>query len=284
VLSQERYHYAFYISIICSIIDDRPVKARGIYLERDIAPVPIADGHDVRPSLPRYVADDLECARAFIIRNAHHARRALFDYSSLLEGNGIEGVAQVVHMVLGHGDDSTHYRALHRIRGIQSPAHADLYHGIIHFLIGKELEAQSCGHLEERGVVHPGIGPLHLVQHRPHSLEDGADLVLRYRSLVNDEPLLEIHKMRRGVEPDIEPRASQDAVCHGRGRPFSVRTGNVDNAVSRFGASHPVQQIFDVVQAQFDAELLEIIDVVDGVLIIHWPITEVLGPVQLFSG
>ena len=162
-----------------------------------------------------------------------------------------------------HGDE-----AVHDIRRIHPPPHPHLDHSDVHLPLVEVLEGHRGRHLEERRMVdRPGGG--HRSNRRLHPRPKAQDIVIRNRSAVHLDPLVEADEVWGRVQADAIAGFLKDGgrVCaHGT---LAVRAGDVKDLQAAVGIPQQGKKPSDVVQAQLDPEPLETIEVLEGRVVIH---------------
>src|SRR5439155_413557 len=162
-----------------------------------------------------------------------------------------------------HGDE-----AVHDIRRIHAPPHPHLNHSDVHLPLVEVLEGHRGRHLEERRMVdRPGGG--HRSNRRLHPRPKAQDIVIRNRSAVHLDPLVEADEVWGRVQADAIAGFLKDGgrVCaHGT---LAVRAGDVKDLQAAVGIPQQGKKPSDVVQAQLDPEPLETIEVLKGRVVIH---------------
>src|SRR5207247_1925394 len=162
-----------------------------------------------------------------------------------------------------HGDE-----AVHDIRRIHPPPHPHLDHSDVHLPLVEVLEGHRGRDLEERRMVdRPGGG--HRSNRRLHPRPKAQDIVIRNRSAVHLDPLVEADEVWGRVQADAIAGFLKDGgrVCaHGT---LAVRAGDVKDLQAAVGIPQQGKKPSDVVQAQLDPEPLETIEVLKGRVVIH---------------
>ncbi len=173
---------------------------------------------------------------------AEHQGRAGLDDPRLLARDGGSPTVPPVGVVPPHVGDHG-YEAVGHVRGVVATEETDLDHGDVHGLLGEPGERGRGDQLEPgRLALDEGLDRGQLVEH-------ARQVLVRDRSAVPPDSLVQGFEMRAGVEADGQAMAPQDRLQHpGRGA-LPVRPGEVDDGVGGLRVTqdpdqgpHPVQR------------------------------------------
>ena len=196
--------------------------------------------------------------------DAEHAGAAGLDDGGLLGGDGLDGIAEHVHVVeshTGHGDGPD---ALDSARGVPAAAHAALEHGDVDALLGVD---HAGGHREQvelgdvvRTLPRLGASRVHALPRRLGSGDTARE------PLLGDGRALDLHAL--GVRDELGARVERRAIAlrHedgggvARGRGLAVGAGDLDRLEAAVGISQLVQHVLDGLEQGANAELEHIVE------------------------
>ncbi len=183
------------------------------------------------------------------------------DDARLFESDLRQRAAQVPFVVLGDGGDDRS-EGPDDIGGVEPPAHPDLDDGDVDLALG-ELEKGQGGHdLEVRWMIDELLLGHQAVDHGLQPLEPLTEALRGDRPPVDADPLLDPDEVRRRVQSRPEPMGPQDPGQHGRDRALAVRPGHVDGQEPVLGIAEGETERRDVLEAELDAEVLQMAEVV----------------------
>ncbi len=185
-----------------------------------------------------------------------HDGHARLDDARLFEGNRLERVAEMLLMIEVDGGDGARNRRDHVCR-VEPSAEPDLDHANLDRGAPKQLEGDRRRGLEERRLHGQDAGRSQSIragQHVVHNRLEGGRLD---GTIVDDEPLVEIAQMGRGITPGVDTGGAQRRVRHRGHRSLAVGARDVQGGEAPLRMTERLAEGGDVIEPQLDAEGLE---------------------------
>ena len=176
------------------------------------------------------------------LRVADHHRAAGPHDAGLLAPDGLSGIPKVLGVVQRNAGDQRTV-GVHRVDGVQPPAHAHLQNHQV------QLGCRQCPHDGQRGELEPGQRDLaagHLNRCEVRQQRLGAGHVA-----VDAAALFKVHQVRLDVEPHPVAGLQRHRLQHRAGRAFAVGAGHADHRHTKAQVEpvahrdHPVQRHVD---------------------------------------
>jgi len=185
--------------------------------------------------------------------NAHRDRVLLNRYSrhTTLENPGLflcntvdclAKLGLVVDAQAGYTDNF----GLYNVCAVQSAAKTRLYHADIDFRIRKMKKSQRGHYLKKRRRIVLG----HLFQRSMNPVQQVVHLLFADHLRVHRYPLVEVHKVRRGVQPHFVPVRLEHLGQHGRRRAFTFCAGYMGCMDFSVGVAQQRKQFLHPLEAE----------------------------------
>ena len=203
--------------------------------------------------------------------NTQDAGAARLDDCRLLGGNGLDRVAQHMHVVEPHARDGDRSDGLCRTRGVPTPTHAAFEHGDVDAGFGVDHHGGYREQVELRDVIGALASSRAALVHASPRLDGSRDatgeLLLADGPSVDLHALGVAHQLGAGVERRTVALPHEDGGSEARGRRLAIGARHLDAVEGEVGVTQLGEHVLDRLEHGADAKPENVVQDVEGLLV-----------------